>query len=185
MRILDVLFLYLILGLGRRILMLNLIFAFSGMGKTNLSKMSSKIIDLETLRYEWIYQSIAKDWEDEKLKGRDDLRVRNPNFPKNYVGYVEQLTETEQNFIFCPTNELVINELINRGHSYVAIYPSYQAFKKYYLKRFESRGNSQSFIQMIEENYKYYIDTIKKGSVINIEVKDDSYLSDYISLLNR
>ncbi|MFD1902789.1 hypothetical protein GQR36_26890 [Enterococcus termitis] len=153
------------------------------MGKTTLAQDNPNIIDLETLKYEWIYDDVAKDWHDEELKGRDDVRKRNPDFPKNYVDFLEKQTE-EQIMILCPTNELVIDELIDRGYSYTAIYPSKKAFEKYYLDRFNERGNSKVFIDMLTLNFEEYIKILKKGSAVNIEINADIFLNEVLNNFN-
>ncbi|MCA5014576.1 MULTISPECIES: hypothetical protein [unclassified Enterococcus] len=159
-----------------------LLFAFSGMGKTTLAQDDPNIIDLETLKYEWIYDDIAKNWHDEALKGRDDIRKRNPDFPKNYVDFLEKQTEQETIFL-CPTNELVIDELIARGYSYTAIYPTKEAFNKYYIDRFKLRGNSEAFTDILSTNFDDYIRTIRKGSNMNIEINNNIYLKDVLRVL--
>lgn len=141
---------------------------FPGVGKTHLFNNSNGLVisDSDSSLFSWIVEQGSK--------------VRNPEFPNNYIKHIESLIG-KVDVILVSTHKEVIQGLIEAGIDFKIIYPNTK-LKAYYLERYTKRGSDESFIELMDEMWDVFIMDIKcEVRVPKIELQSkDEYLSDVI-----
>ena len=126
---------------------------FAGVGKTTLAKKYSNVIDLESSPYKYdysMYDNIDYEW----FKGKKD-RIKNINFPQNYINAINQAKQKYDVVLIWLCDE-AIDIYKKFGIELVVCYPSVEAFEDY-KARYISRGNSQNWIDSVVSYYDKFI----------------------------
>ena len=116
-----------------------------------------KILDSDSSLFSWIY--------DENGNKTD---VRNPDFPNNYIQHIKDHMETED-IIFVSSHKTVRDALRENNIKYTLIYPDREG-KFEWLTRCRNRGNDESFITFIDNNWDKFI----------TEMEEETYPEKYI-----
>ncbi len=134
---------------------------FAGVGKTTLAKKYSNVIDIESSIYKYDY-SVYDNIDYEKLKG-DKYRIKNTNFPQNYIDAINQAKQKYDIVLIWLCDE-AIDIYKKFGIKFVVCYPSVDAFKDY-KQRYISRGNSQTWIDNLVNYYdKFVVNNLEKSN---------------------
>ena len=126
---------------------------FAGVGKTTLAKKYKNVVDLESSPYKYDY-SIYDDIDYEKLKGRVD-RVRNANFPQNYIDAINQAKQNYDVVLIWLCDE-IMDLYKQSGIDFIVCYPNVEAFEEY-TQRYILRGNSQTWINNAIRYYNRFV----------------------------
>lgn len=151
-----------------------IISGFPGVGKTYFAekyKDKTSVIDSDSSNFSWLDK---------------DNGIRNPDFPNNYIKYIEEELIGEYDVVFVSTHKSVRDALNEKGVEYYLVYPD-RSLKEYYVDWFGHRGSSQSFINMIESNWDDFLaeleaDTLPLKVVLNKEESVETMLT---RVLNR
>jgi hypothetical protein len=144
-----------------------IISAFPGTGKSHFHKEHpDTTLDSDSSEFSWI----VKDGE----------KIRNPDFPTNYIDHIKD-NIGKYDFIFVSSHKEVRDALINDGLYFYLVYPSMED-KDIYITRYKNRGNPESFINLISDNWKdwlYELST-EASNIYRIQLSDDDFISDKI-----
>lgn len=119
-----------------------IISAFPGLGKSyyhNLHKDTT--LDSDSSKFSWIEV--------------DDKKVRNPDFPNNYIKHIKE-NIGHYDFIFVSSHKEVRDALKNNCLFFYLVYPDYDR-KEEFIKRYRERRNPESFIKLVETNWDSWI----------------------------
>ena len=168
----------------------SIISGFAGIGKTTLQKMYPKeVIDLESSDYKWRYlDEETANMQKEERKGAEN-RVLNPEWPNNYLEAILSKVQQYRYVLISQGND--IRDLLDKNRiDYILAFPSIQC-KNEYVERYKSRGNSDKFVALIEENFARWIEElskcpqkkiiIKPGNNLESEMKDLGLLGQNIN----
>lgn len=146
-----------------------IICGFSGIGKSTAEQKHRQILDMESSGYSHI-------WENGIEKGR------NPQFPRNYIDKLCELTEREEaTFYLMSCHKEVREELKNRGIDYIIVLPTIEQ-KNEYLKRWLKRGSTIDFIKSMNDRWEDMIKSCEEDEAPKIYLSSGGYISDLICL---
>lgn len=152
-----------------------IISGFGGIGKTTLAKKYKNVIDLESCPYKYDYSNIAPE-DFEKMKGCKD-RIRNKDYPKNYVEAIKKATEEYDVVCVRYNADEEVDFYDTYGLDYVVCYPNKKAYKNY-LKRFQERGNTPEWIAKNNRFYEICYNRCKDFKGKKIILHDNETLED-------
>lgn len=142
--------------------------AFPGTGKTYYaSKVEGPafIMDLDTSDFTQGYDKLGN--------------ANNPDFPANYIQAVKDKIGTTK-LLFVSNRPDVINMFIQEDINFILVYPD-RSLKDEYLKRFQQRKSSQSFINLVIDNWDQYISFLEQhANCKHIVLKSNQYISDVV-----
>lgn len=146
-----------------------IISAFPACGKTYMFNNSElSIIDSDSSEFSWL-----------KDKNGNNTKERNPNFPNNYIEHIKK-NLGEVDIIFISSHEVVRKAMVDNDINYTLIYPSIELNEEW-IKRFVDRGNDDSFIMFISNNWETFINDIEQETYPNkIKLNSNEYISDKI-----
>ena len=150
---------------------------FAGVGKTYLGNKYCNVKDLESSVYKYDYSKI-KNPDHEKLKG-DPTRIRNKNFPQNYISGIKQALK-EYDIVAVWISRDMFKLYRQNGINFWLCYPTKASLKKYYIPRYIARGNSQRWI---DGTLSYYDDIRKTAKTMKekkIVLHNDQTLEDWL-----
>ncbi len=127
-----------------------IISGFPGIGKTYLKQNNPQTIiaDSDSSEYSWIVND-------------DGQKVRNPDFPKNYIQHISNLYEDDDTEIILVSTHKDVREGLELAElPYIIVYPA-KELKEQYLSRFERRGSPDAFLQVLSENWDAWIQDIE------------------------
>lgn len=151
-----------------------IISAFPGIGKTTLVQTNKNYIDLESSDYKWL--DIDKSLSIEERKGT--AKTINPYFPENYIKKIIGLTDMGFNVLISSHKE-VREALQAQGIEYTIILPSLD-MKEEMISRYLSRGNQESFVNLLKTNYEKFVEDLSIDPNEKIILKSGQYLSDLV-----
>jgi hypothetical protein len=164
-----------------------LVFAFPGTGKTSVTKKYKNVCDFESLYYIFDYNEEVLHWGIEKHKGRDDIRVKSPSFPQNYVDALENELEKGRVVV----TPFMINNLIaleqSKFDSNTRVIVVTHDFNDYetIAKRYKMRGNDDSFVELCREWLPKINERVKKlPNVEIVTLTGEKFLEDALFELN-
>lgn len=116
-----------------------IISAFPGVGKTTYhQKNKETTLDSDSSNFSWIIDENGN-------------RVRNPEFPKNYIDHIKQ-NIGKYEFIFVSSHKEVRDNLLNECIFFYLVYPS-SSRKDEFIERYRTRGNDEKFIELVSNNW--------------------------------
>lgn len=148
--------------------------AFPGIGKTTLVQTNKNYIDLESSDYKWV--DIDRTLSIEERKGT--AKTINPDFPENYIKKITELTDMGFNVLISSHKE-VREALQAQGIEYTIVLPSLD-MKEEMINRYLSRGNQESFVNLLKANYEKFIEDLSMDPNDKIVLKHGEYLSDIV-----
>lgn len=119
-----------------------IISAFPGTGKTTFYKANKEItLDSDSSDFSWVESGGKK--------------VRNPEFPQNYIDHIKE-NIGKYEFILVSSHEEVRDALKANCLFFYLVYPPYED-RELYLKRYRERGNSESFVKLLDKNWMDWV----------------------------
>lgn len=139
-----------------------IISGFPGVGKSFLGKNNDDFIDLDSSRY------AGEDrWQRYKERIEDALGI--------------------YKYIFVSSHEETRDILKELGFKYYVVYPD-KNLKEEYLRRYKERGSKEEFIDLMNNNFESFIDSIENNSPNEVKVKltkSDDFLKTIIYKLKE
>jgi nucleoside-triphosphatase THEP1 len=93
---------------------------------------------------------------DKKVIDSDSSKFDKKNFPENYIKHIKD-NIGKVDVICISSHKEVRKALVENNLLFTLIYPD-RATKNEYLNRYKDRGNSSSFIELIDKNWDLWID---------------------------
>lgn len=152
------------------------VYAFPGTGKTTLCNINKNCIELASEDFHWqIFEKSESD--------KGTYNVLNKDWPINYLSAIIKASN-EYDYVFITHSGSVLCQ--QNGISYDIVYPSLSC-KEEYIDRMRSRGNNEAFIENMQSNFGYYIESCKNDSfaIEKIELSKGQFLSDAIERLDE
>jgi hypothetical protein len=141
--------------------------AFPGTGKSHLyrEQHSMVVLDSDSSQYSWVYNS-------------DGIKVRNPDFPNNYMTHIKEAME-QVDLILVSTHKEVRDALVANNISFDLVFPD-SSLKDEYIQRYKDRGSDERFIKLMEDNFEKFIDELKnqEGCIKLVLDRPNIFLSD-------
>ena len=126
-----------------------IISAFPGSGKTFFHKKNTKnVLDSDSSNFSWV-----------KDENGNNTKIRNPNFPENYVKYIKE-NVGKYDYILVSSHKEVRDELVRHNMFFYLVYPS-ENRKSEFLQLYKNRGNDENFIKIVENNWEKWIQDIE------------------------
>lgn len=143
--------------------------AFPGTGKSYFASsigQRARVIDLDSGDYTLGYT--------------EDGKVRNQDFPKNYLTAIKKhIGKTDILFVGCQPE--VVTVLRDAAIPFTLIYPQRRLMKEY-AGRFQRRHNQQSFIDLLSKNWDIFLDYLERQKECErIVLGSEQYISDVVS----
>lgn len=125
-----------------------IISAFPGTGKTHYynNQKQYKVLDSDSSNFSWVHTNGIK------------TKTRNHEFPQNYINHIK-MQIGHYDFIFVSTHREVREALLNNCLFFYLVYPDRHEKKKY-LKRYKDRGNEDSFVKLLSDNWDIWMKEI-------------------------
>lgn len=101
------------------------------------------------------------------------------NFPTNYIEYIKENLD-KADIIFVSSQQSVRTALIDNKIHFTLYYPSKKR-KKEFLKIYKDRGNSDKFIEFVNNNFERFINDIEEETEYNkivLENENDFIMND-------
>lgn len=139
--------------------------AFPGTGKTYFCKRNKEAIDLDSNTYTSGHTA--------------DGKVRNPDFPNNYLSAIEAQLGQHPLVLISPHIE-VTTALLKKNIKVTFIYPD-RKLKSEYIERFRQRGSSEAFIRLLDKYWDDFFDQLEqqKGCE-HVILERGQYISDVL-----
>ncbi|MCL2755734.1 MAG: hypothetical protein FWE45_01635 [Firmicutes bacterium] len=138
-----------------------IVIAYTGAGKTEMLKRYEGIYNPSSDDYRYIFD---KDLPPEQRKSNPD-RKENPEFPNNFIDAIH--SGLDDNIVLLPLTkklfELYLNEDFKqkmKGARIIVACPRKNDFAEY-KKRFEERGNIETFIENRQKEFSFIMDTFE------------------------
>ena len=90
----------------------------------------------------------------------DSSKFDKSNFPQNYIEHIKEKISDGYARIFVSSHKEVRDALIENGLDFTLVYPK-KELKDEYLERYKERGSSESFINLISNNWDLWIDELQ------------------------
>ena len=180
---------------------------FPACGKTwvyeHQKELGISVLDSNSSEFSWMYrkrtpeeiEELKEYWEQnfknfmtwEKYANMikdDEIRVRNPEFPDNYIEYIkDQLEFDKYDYIFVSSHESVRKALNEEGIDFIIVFPK-RKLKNEWINRCYLRENNGFPLSVLVDNWDKWIDQmyleIRSGHRYKI-LKSNQYLSDILS----
>lgn len=183
-----------------------IIAAFPACGKTHYFENredNCTVLDSDSSSFSWIYRKMTKEelklkrkeWESKphllsgdgyvnKIKD-EEIKVRNPEFPKNYVEYIKEHIG-KVDYILVSTHEVVRKALKEAGIDFAVVFPK-QSLKEEWVGRCFLRGSGEEFCKLIADNWDGWILQMEQEVIYNnrnfYRLAHGEYLSDAIKYI--
>jgi len=137
-----------------------LVSAFPGTGKSEFFRLSEESDELTVL-------------------DSDSSTFDKEGFPENYIEHIKSYLETSD--VICISSDKEVRDsLMNNNLKYTLVFPLKET-KGEYLKRYEERGDTEEFIQTLDENWDLWLEECKsQGGCDRVELDSTTFISDII-----
>lgn len=109
----------------------------------------------------------------------DSSKFDKTKFPQNYIEHIKN-NLGKVDIIFISSHKPVRDALVNEGLEFTLIYPNID-LKDEYMERYKNRGNSQSFIDLLDTNWNNWIvELSNQEGCEKIELQQGQYISDVL-----
>ncbi|MBR6674470.1 MAG: hypothetical protein IKL32_00940 [Alphaproteobacteria bacterium] len=150
---------------------------FAGIGKSTLAKLHPEaFIDLDSSQFSW------KDYNPnaDKEASKGTFKERNENFPQDYVRAIKKcISEHPDKVILISQHQPVRDELVKNNINFVLAFPAMEE-KEEFIKRYQSRGNNDKFIELLSQNWTAWIGALQQETQSNGHINLTGYLSEFI-----
>lgn len=109
--------------------------------------------------------------------------IDNPSFPSNYVLNIKQNIGLHK-YLLVSSHKEIRDAMLDNCIFHYLIYPD-KSRKKEFIENFKKRGNRETFINKISDNWDNWIDDMENTNVgcVKIKLLDKQYLSDIVDSL--
>lgn len=153
--------------------------AFPGLGKTTFFNKSQEsnisVLDSDSINFSWLEGDTDSD-------GSNATRVRNPDFPNNYIQHIKE-NIGKVDIILVSSHKIVRDALNDEGIKYFVVYP-HISLKEEYIERYIKRSSPVKFVEMLHTNFESFVSEIDNEiQIFQTKIKIDEpgiYLSDTI-----
>ena len=148
--------------------------AFPACGKSFYFKNNGRSLDSDSSNFQW-------------LQGEDGSRIRNPEFPNNYIKHIkENMNNNNIDFIFVSSHEEVREAMQKENIPYVLVYPNSDLLAEW-IGRCYLRGSTIAFIERLRENWDSWVETCHKDEYADfkVELQSGQYLSEYLDFIKK
>lgn len=123
-----------------------IISAFPGTGKSTYhNKHKETTLDSDSSNFSWITDS-------------DGNKVRNPDFPKNYIQHIKE-NIGKYEIIFISSHKEVRDALLDECIFFYLVYPDDNR-KEEFIERYRNRGNDEKFIELVTNKWEDWMKEI-------------------------
>ena len=138
--------------------MSKVISGFPGIGKSYYTKNNSSLL----------------------VSDSDSSKFDKSNFPNNYIDHIKELISKDYDLIFASSHKDVRESLVREGIEYTLVYPK-RELKEEYLTRYKCRGNCDSFVKLLSDNWDNWITELEqqKGCT-HLVLDSNTYLKDVL-----
>jgi len=107
----------------------------------------------------------------------DSSKFDKSEFPENYIRHIKEKISDGYARIFISSHKEVRDALVENDLQFTLVYPQ-KELKQEYLKRYKERESSQSFIDLIDNNWDSWIEELKTQKGCNhIELESGQFIS--------
>ena len=100
-------------------------------------------------------------------------------FPQNYIEHIQE-NKDEADIIFISSHKEVRDALLEADLDFTVVYPNIE-LKDEYISRYKDRGNEESFVELLENNWDSWITEIEEDSRLNtIRLEECEFISDVL-----
>jgi hypothetical protein len=142
-----------------------IISGFPAIGKSFLSKQNLiKVLDSDSSTYSWTIENGEK--------------IRNKDFPNNYLQHIrENIGKVD---VILVSSHKDVRQILNQNkiETYL-VYPDV-SLKDEYIQRYIDRGNDETFIKFISDNWENFIEDLEQSNMNKVVLKYGEYLSHVI-----
>ena len=101
------------------------------------------------------------------------------DFPRNYIQHIKE-NIGKVYIIMVSSHKEVRDELVKNGIEFTLVYPE-SDIKEDYIQRYIDRGSPESFIKLLNNNWKNWISELEEQTGCDkVKLKKGQYLSDVI-----
>lgn len=123
-----------------------IISAFPGTGKSVYhSKHKETTLDSDSSEFSWLIDANGN-------------KLRNPEFPKNYIKHIKE-NIGKYEIIFVSSHKEVRDALLDECIFFYLVYPD-ERRKEEFIERYKARGNDESFIRLVSDNWDNWMQEI-------------------------
>lgn len=113
------------------------------------------------------------------ISDSDSSRFPKDNFPANYIEHIQKRTG-DVDVILVSSHKEVRDALVKAGLWFVLVYPAKDA-KVEFINRYRDRKNTESFIELLNENWDTWLNELgKQEGCMRIELPDGMYVSNAV-----
>jgi hypothetical protein len=117
--------------------------------------------------------------KDKEVLDSDSSKFDKTHFPQNYIEHIKS-NLGKVDIIMVSSHKEVRDELVKNRIPFTLVYPSPE-IKKEYIQRYIDRGNTSTFVDLLNKNWDSWINELEAQEGCNkIELKEGQYLSDVI-----
>ena len=147
-------------------------------GKTYLSKIDSRFIDLDQIKAKYKYNiTNEEDFEKNKLNRGKVINIDSYEYSLNIL----KKEIKGEKIVLISFNKEILEYVINNKLKYCLVYPGINS-RNEYINRMKKRGNSEKFIESMTNkniwNYYYHQNKNDTKPYFKIELNEGQYLSD-------
>lgn len=96
----------------------------------------------------------------------DSSKFDKSDFPNNYIKHIKELIVKGTARIFVSCHKEVRESLVKEGIYFILVYPK-RELKQEYIERYRNRGSSESFINLISDNWDSWITELENQKGCN------------------
>lgn len=120
--------------------------------------------------------------KDMEVLDSDSSKFDKAHFPQNYIEHIKS-NLGKVDIIMVSSHKEVRDALVENGIPFILVYPSPE-IKEEYIQRYIDRGNTGSFVQLLNNNWEIWLKELEKQKGCKkIKLKKGQYLSDVIQYL--
>jgi hypothetical protein len=140
-----------------------IICGFPGIGKSYAAKKRGWH-DSDSSQFSWVSYG-------------DVPRVRDPEFPANYIAHIARLEGT----VLVSSHSVVRNALVQADLSFSVCYPERQCLSEY-LERYRQRGSPESFVILLASNWDNWLGEMENETraTSHLVLRPGQYLDDVL-----
>lgn len=147
------------------------IWSFPGTGKSTVPQSIPDVMDADSRLYQFI-GATPRMLHDAAAQART---VPNPEYPDNYFNYIENAGST---YVLLNCHVSLLPRIPNEN--LLLVYPDI-SLKDEYLRRYRTRGDNESFISHMDDNFADMIHAIESYPCRKLRITDEhTYLTDIL-----
>lgn len=135
-------------------------------GKTySVEKLKLNAYDSDSSKFSWVI--------------KDNEKIRNPEFPKNYINHIKDVLD-KYDYVFVSTHKEVRDALDKNNIPFALVYPEKECLNEW-LKRYDNRSYNGFTKQVLKDNWDLWQRELNnQKSILKFRLKDDEYLYDIL-----